>query len=57
MQRTKKQHIVPQFYLRNFTDPKGRLWVYDKVTKLPGKRGAGTLLLRHSCQVHSPELA
>ena len=27
----KKQHVVPQFYLKHFADRKGRLYVYDKV--------------------------
>ena len=26
---TKRQHYVPRFYLRNFTDADGYLWVYD----------------------------
>lgn len=26
---TKKQHYVPRFYLRNFTDADGYLWTYD----------------------------
>jgi len=28
--KTKKQHFVPQFLLRNFTNESGKLWVYDK---------------------------
>ena len=28
--KTKKQHFVPQFLLRNFTNDTGKLWVYDK---------------------------
>ncbi len=28
---TKKQHYVPQFYLRNFTSDDNKLWVYDRV--------------------------
>lgn len=27
---TKRQHYVPQFYLRNFCDGTGALWIYDK---------------------------
>jgi hypothetical protein len=25
----KKNHFVPQVYLRGFSDPRGKLWVYD----------------------------
>ncbi len=32
-QHTKKEHYVPQFYLRNFTNEKGSIWVYDRETK------------------------
>lgn len=28
---TKKQHYVPQFYLRSFTSDDNKLWVYDRV--------------------------
>lgn len=28
---TKKQHYVPQFYLRSFTPDDNKLWVYDRV--------------------------
>ena len=28
--KTKRQHFVPQFLLRNFTNESGKLWVYDK---------------------------
>ena len=28
---TKKQHYVPQFYLRNFTSDDNKLWVFDRV--------------------------
>lgn len=27
----KLHHYVPQFYLRRFTDPSGRLWAWDKI--------------------------
>lgn len=27
---TKKQHYVPQFYLRNFTSDDNKLWVFDR---------------------------
>lgn len=30
--RTKRQHIVPRFYLRHFTQPDGELWTHDCVT-------------------------
>jgi hypothetical protein len=30
MKKTKKQHTVPQCYLRNFADSSGRLFAYDK---------------------------
>lgn len=30
-QRTETQHYVPQFYLRGFTNPTGRMFCYDKV--------------------------
>ena len=26
----KAQHYIPRFYLKGFTDPKGKLWVYEK---------------------------
>lgn len=32
MPDTKRQHYVPQFYLRQFEDKDGFLWVYDKQT-------------------------
>lgn len=28
---TKKQHYIPQFYLNNFTNDSGKLWVYDRL--------------------------
>ena len=30
---TKKQHYVPQFYLRNFTSEDNKLWVFDRVKR------------------------
>ena len=30
---TKKQHYVPQFYLRNFTSDDNKLWVFDRVKR------------------------
>lgn len=33
MQNTVKEHYVPQFYLKNFTNEKGLLYVYDLVRK------------------------
>ncbi|TAT91482.1 DUF4238 domain-containing protein [Rhizobium ruizarguesonis] len=30
--RTKRQHIVPLFYLRQFTKADGELWTYDCVS-------------------------
>ena len=30
-QQTERQHFVPQFYLRNFTNPKGGFFCFDKV--------------------------
>lgn len=32
-QRTKKQHYVPQFYLREFSNNKRQIWVFDKKTQ------------------------
>jgi hypothetical protein len=32
IQRAKKQHYVPRFYLRRFTQDGSRLYVYDKFT-------------------------
>lgn len=26
---TRKQHYIPRFYLERFTDPSGKLWIYD----------------------------
>jgi len=31
-ERTKRQHVVPRFYLRHFTQPDGQLWTHDCVT-------------------------
>lgn len=33
MQMTKKQHYLPQFYLDNFTNNKGKLWIYDQLKR------------------------
>ncbi len=30
---TKKQHYLPQFYLDNFTNNSGKLWVYDRLSE------------------------
>lgn len=30
--KTKRQHYIPQFYLRNFSIDKENLWVFDRVT-------------------------
>lgn len=30
---TKKQHYVPQFYLKNFTSDGNKLWVFDRIKK------------------------
>lgn len=30
---TKKQHYIPQFYLNNFTNDSGKLWVYDRLNR------------------------
>ena len=30
---TKKQHYIPQFYLKNFAGNDGKLWVYDRIEK------------------------
>lgn len=30
-QMTKKQHYIPQFYMRYFLDEGGKLWVYDRL--------------------------
>lgn len=32
-QMTKKQHYIPQFYLRYFVSEEGKLWVYDRLTE------------------------
>lgn len=31
--KTRRQHYVPQFYLKRFSNDKGKLWVFDKKTK------------------------
>ncbi|WP_083948449.1 DUF4238 domain-containing protein [Thermobifida cellulosilytica] len=31
MSNPKLHHYVPQFYLRRFTDPSGRIWAWDKI--------------------------
>jgi len=31
--RTKREHTVPQSYLRRFSQPNGQLWAFDKVLK------------------------
>ncbi|NTG71459.1 DUF4238 domain-containing protein [Rhizobium rhizogenes] len=31
-ERTKRQHVVPRFYLRHFTQSDGELWTHDSVT-------------------------
>ncbi|MBY5518300.1 DUF4238 domain-containing protein [Rhizobium leguminosarum] len=31
-ERTKRQHIVPRFYLRHFAQPDGELWTHDSVS-------------------------
>lgn len=33
MNRPKRHHYVPQFYLNNFADKQGMIWVYDRKTK------------------------
>ena len=33
MSEPKLHHYVPRFYLKNFCDQSGRLWVWDKVTR------------------------
>jgi len=33
MSEAKKQHYVPQFYLRNFLNHQNGIWAFDKVTK------------------------
>ena len=32
-QNTTDEHFVPKFYLQNFTDNNGQVWVYDRVNK------------------------
>ena len=32
MKATELQHYVPRFYLKQFADPSGKVWVFDKVT-------------------------
>jgi Protein of unknown function (DUF4238) len=36
-------HYVPQFYLRRFADPRGRLWAWDKAGGSSFQVGAGNL--------------
>lgn len=36
-ERTKRQHIVPRFYLRHFSQPDGELWTHDCVTGIARK--------------------
>ncbi|MCZ7481346.1 DUF4238 domain-containing protein [Rhizobium rhizogenes] len=36
-ERTKRQHVVPRFYLRHFTQPDGELWTHDCVTGIARK--------------------
>ena len=31
--KTKKQHYVPRFYLSNWANEKGQIWVFDKSLK------------------------
>ncbi|WP_245511913.1 DUF4238 domain-containing protein [Rhizobium beringeri] len=31
-ERTKRQHVVPRFYVRYFTQQDGELWTHDCVT-------------------------
>lgn len=33
MQMTKRQHYLPQFYLDNFTNNNGKLWIYDRLNE------------------------
>lgn len=33
MTQPKRHHYVPQFYLKNFANDKGQIWVYDRQTK------------------------
>ena len=35
---TKKQHYVPQFYLRNFTSNDNKLWVFDRIYVIMKKK-------------------
>jgi hypothetical protein len=51
MSDPKLHHYVPRFYLKNFCDPSGRLWVWDKVSRKvypssPEKVAAGTYFYR-----------
>lgn len=36
-ERTKRQHVVPRFYLRHFTQPDGGLWTHDSLTGVARK--------------------
>jgi len=33
VQRTKRQHYVPQFLLRHFASPSDRIWCFDKLKR------------------------
>ncbi len=33
MSKSQRHHYLPQFYLKNFTDVKGLLWVFDRDAK------------------------
>lgn len=41
MSHVKKQHYVPQFLLKNFTNEKGLVWFYDKRLRKVQEKGVG----------------
>ena len=41
MDHVKKQHYVPQFLLKNFSNDRGLIWYYDKHLKIIREKGAG----------------
>lgn len=44
MERTKKQHLVPRFYLNKFSDPDGNVWTYFGDGKPRGDKPEATAI-------------
>lgn len=56
MSEPKRHHYVPQFYLKNFADDKGQIWVYDRQTKQYRHQNVSdTALVRHYYRVESKD--